>query len=102
VEVLRTIDADIIALQEVVNAPGKPDQNQARSIATGLGFNFCLGENRRLHGGAHGNLLLSRFPMRGSENHDITTKKREQRGCFRTDIDLTETCMFSTFRWAPV
>jgi len=52
VEVLRKINADIIALQEVVNPPGNPDQNQTRSIATELGFNFCLGENRRLHGGA--------------------------------------------------
>ena len=90
VEVLRNIDADIIALQEVLSVPGKPERDQARFIATELGFNFCLGENRRLHGGAYGNLLLSRFPMRNSENHDITTEKREQRGCLRTDIDLTD------------
>ena len=93
VEVLRKIDADIIALQEVLSVPGKPERDQARFIATELGFNFCLGENRRLHGGAYGNLLLSRFPMRDSENHDITTEKREQRGCLRTDIDLTETTL---------
>ena len=64
VEVLRKIDADIIALQEVLSVPGRPEQDQARFIATELGFNFCLGENRRLHGGVYGNLLLSRFPMR--------------------------------------
>lgn len=93
VEVLREIDADVIALQEVLSVPGKPEEDQARFIATELGFSFCLGENRRLHGRAYGNLLLSRFPMRGSENHDITTKKREQRGCLRTDIDLTETTL---------
>jgi len=93
VEVLRNIDADIIALQEVLSVPGKPERDQARFIATELGFNYCLGENRRLHGGAYGNLLLSRFPMRNSENHDITTEKREQRGCLRTDVDLTETTL---------
>ena len=93
VEVLRKIDADIIALQEVLSVSGKPQWDQAQLIATELGFNFCLGENRRLHGGAYGNLLLSRFPMRDSENHDITAKKREQRGCLRTDIDLAETTL---------
>jgi endonuclease/exonuclease/phosphatase family metal-dependent hydrolase len=93
VEVLRKIDADIIALQEVLSVPGKPEWDQARFIATELGFNYCLGENRRLHGGAYGNILLSRFPMRDYENHDITTKKREQRGCLRSDIDLMETTL---------
>ena len=93
VEVLRKIDADIIALQEVLSVPGRPEQDQARFIATELGFNFCVGENRRLHGGVYGNLLLSRFPMREFENYDITTKKRERRGCLRTDIDLAETTL---------
>ena len=90
VEVLHEIDADIIALQEVLSVPGKREEDQAYFIATELGFNFCLGENRRLNGGAYGNLLLSRFPLRLVQNHNITTRGREQRGCLRADIELME------------
>jgi endonuclease/exonuclease/phosphatase family metal-dependent hydrolase len=93
VEVLREIDADIIALQEVLSVHGKREEDQAHFIATELGFNSCLGENRRLDGGAYGNLLLSRFPLRAIQNHDITTERREQRGCLRADIELMETTL---------
>lgn len=93
VEVLREIDADIIALQEVLSVPGHREEDQAKFIGTELGFHFCLGENRRLNGGAYGNLLLSRFPLRAVQNHDITTEGREQRGCLRADIDLAETTL---------
>ena len=90
VEVLRESDADVIALQEVLSVPGDHEKEQAQFIGTELGFHFCLGENRRLNGGAYGNLLLSRFPLRSIQNHDITTHGREQRGCLRADIELPE------------
>jgi endonuclease/exonuclease/phosphatase family metal-dependent hydrolase len=93
VEVLREIDADIIALQEVLGDSGCQEADQARFIAAELGFRSCLGENRRLNGGAYGNLVLSRFPFRAVQNHDITTPGREPRGCLRVDIDLSETTL---------
>lgn len=88
VEVLREIDADIIALQEVLSVPGHREEDQAKFIGTELGFHFCLGENRRLNGGGYGNLLLSRFPLRAIQNHDITIERRERRGCLRADVEL--------------
>lgn len=93
VEVLHEIDADIIALQEVLSIHGKREEDQAYFIATELGFNFCLGENRRLNGGAYGNLLLSRFPLRAIQNHDITKERREQRGCLHADIEWMSTTL---------
>lgn len=93
VNVLREADADVIALQEVLSVHGHPEQDHAQFIATELGFHSCLGENRRLNGGAYGNLLLSRFPLRAIHNHDITTKRREQRGCLRADIEIAETTL---------
>ena len=93
VEVLREVDADIIALQEVLSVEGKREEDQAYFIATELGFDFRLGANRRLNGGAYGNVLLSRFPLRASHNHDITTEGREPRGCLRADIELAETTL---------
>ncbi len=88
VKVLRELDADIVALQEVVSIHGQHERDQARYIAAELGLHFWLGENRRLYGGAYGNLLLSRFPLRATQNHDITVGRRERRGCLRADIDL--------------
>jgi endonuclease/exonuclease/phosphatase family metal-dependent hydrolase len=109
VEVLRELDADIIALQEVHciqkgnwqkgnwqkgnwqkgSWQGQEDQHdQAHFIARELGLDFRLGENRQLKGGAYGNVVLSRFPIIAARNHDISVAGREQRGCLRLDIDL--------------
>jgi endonuclease/exonuclease/phosphatase family metal-dependent hydrolase len=91
VKVLHEIDADIIALQEVLNVRGSRVEDQVHFIAKELGFHCCMGENRRLKGGGYGNMLLSRFPLRAIQNHDITTEGREPRGCLRADVALMET-----------
>ena len=88
VEVLCEVEADVIALQEVLNVERDPQRDQVRFIAAELGFNFCFGENRRLYGGGYGNLLLSRFPISAVHNYDITVGQREARGCLRADIEL--------------
>jgi len=88
-DVLREIDADIIALQEVLSVEGKEAKDhQARFIAREMGFYYRIGENRRLRGGAYGNVTLSRFPLVHSHNYDITQPGREQRGCLRTDLQI--------------
>ena len=88
-EVLRAIDADIVALQEVVCFEGRArDQHQARFLAEELGYYTELGENRRHKGGAYGNILLSRFPIQHAHNYDISERGRERRGCLRADIAL--------------
>jgi endonuclease/exonuclease/phosphatase family metal-dependent hydrolase len=89
VEVLREIDADIVALQEVLCIPGaESHHDQAHYIAGALEMDFRLGENRVLRGGSYGNVVLSRFPLIDAHNHDISISGREQRGCLRVDIDL--------------
>jgi endonuclease/exonuclease/phosphatase family metal-dependent hydrolase len=89
VSVLKEINADIIALQEVLCIRGgSSEDDQAHFIARGLGFNYCMGHNRELRGGVYGNLALSRFPLLGSENHDISVAGREERGCLRVDVAM--------------
>jgi len=86
--VLREVDADIIALQEVLSIGGAGrEMDQARFIAEDLGYDYCIGENRRLSGGAYGNVILSRLPWRHVHNYDITWRGRERRGCLRVDIE---------------
>lgn len=89
VRVLQEIDADIIALQEVLSSEGgNPEEDQAGYIAAALGFGSCMGENRKLNGGAYGNLLLSRHPLHAASNYDISTEGRERRGCLRVDLQV--------------
>lgn len=89
VGVLREVDADIIALQEVLAIRGRgSEHDQAHFIAAALEMEYRLGENRQLHGGAYGNLVLTRWPMNTTINHDISIDGREQRGCLRVDIQL--------------
>ena len=88
-EVLQEVDADIIALQEVLCLPGKESHDdQAHFIARELGVDYRLGENRKLGEAAYGNVVLSRWPINNTINHDISIQGREQRGCLRVDIDL--------------
>jgi len=87
-EVLGELDADIVALQEVVGHGPNSHVDQGRHVAEALGYHTAFGENRRHHGAAYGNLLLSRFPVVGSWNYDITTRGREPRGVLRADVYL--------------
>lgn len=98
VEVLREIDADIIALQEVCCRDGcRPVDHQARYIAEELSLHAELGENRRYRGGPYGNLLLSRLPIHHARNHDLSVDGRERRGCLRTDIRLSDDSVLHLF-----
>ena len=89
VEVLEQTDSDIIALQEVVGMDeAELERNQVRSIAETLGFDYRIGENRRLDGGAYGNAVLTRLPIVAHRNHDITRYKNEPRGCLEVIVAL--------------
>src|SRR5271157_526010 len=84
VDVLREINADIIALQEVVCIEGRtPEENQAHFIATALGLDYRLGETRRNKGGAYGNVIISRLPIISTRSYDLSQPGREERGCLR-------------------
>lgn len=89
-KVIRELDADIVALQEVLDVrDGKPEFDQARCLAKELeGYHWSFGENRQLHGGAYGNMTLSRFPPTFFTNYDLTWRHRERRGCLRTDFEI--------------
>jgi endonuclease/exonuclease/phosphatase family metal-dependent hydrolase len=89
ISVLRELEADLMCLQEVVNAPVQaPLFDQAREITRAFpDHTACFGANRTLRGGTYGNLTLSRFPVLGWKNIDIT-EKRERRGVLRTDLSL--------------
>ena len=86
-EVLKEIDADIVALQEVVGMDhAAREHNQVHAIAEELGLDYRIGENRRLRGSAYGNALLSRFFIVEDRNHDLTCHRYEPRGCLQVTV----------------
>lgn len=87
-DVLREIDADVIALQEVVSHKNRaPEENQAKFLADALGYEYRIGENRKHLGGIYGNVVLSRLPISKDKNFDISIERYEQRGCQCVDIE---------------
>ena len=95
-EVLKQIDADVVALQEVAGMDeAAREHNHVHAIAEELGFDFRIGENRRLRGGAYGNAVLSRFPFVSDRNHDLTCRRYEPRGCLEVTVkpDNSETAV---------
>ena len=90
IEVIRQLDADIICLQEVVDSPAAGAKfNQAGEIARALrDYAVCFGTNRPLYGGNYGNMTLTRLALKGWKNHDVTHKRREERGVLQADINL--------------
>ncbi|MBD0326523.1 MAG: endonuclease/exonuclease/phosphatase family protein [Pyrinomonadaceae bacterium] len=96
--VLRETKADVVALQEVLSVEGRErERHQARFLAEELGMHYEIGENRRLNGGAYGNVTLSRLPFLAAHNYDITWSGRERRGCLRVDVRLDERRVLHVF-----
>jgi endonuclease/exonuclease/phosphatase family metal-dependent hydrolase len=87
--VLEEVNADIVSLQEVVSHEGAAiADHQADYLAGRLGLFGAMGETRKHHGGAYGNLTLSRWDFKLVRPIDITIAGREQRVALRTDIRL--------------
>lgn len=92
VAVLRELDADVIAMQEVVSVESdiSREAHQARFLAEEMGYEFRMGENRKHKGGAYGNVVLSRLPLIHCHNYDITWRWQEPRGALRVDVKIDE------------
>jgi endonuclease/exonuclease/phosphatase family metal-dependent hydrolase len=94
-QVMESLDADVIAVQEILHGEGA--NSQVRFLSERLRYQFSFGENR-VHGGApYGNATFSRLPIIDQKNYDLTWKTRERRGCLRTDIRLGDLSVLHVF-----
>jgi len=76
--VISELDADVIALQEVIRPRDQDDPLEALSDALGLHLAFAI---TRIHRhGSLGNAILSRFPLGSVSVIDISHSRIERRG----------------------
>ncbi|HTM25454.1 MAG TPA: endonuclease/exonuclease/phosphatase family protein [Vicinamibacterales bacterium] len=87
VDVLRAIDADVIALQEVVGA-GPQGAGQAEEIGAGLGMGWVMNCVRTLRHHQFGNVVLSRYPIVDHRQYDLSWRTCEPRNCQRADLEI--------------
>ncbi|HYC36647.1 MAG TPA: endonuclease/exonuclease/phosphatase family protein [Usitatibacter sp.] len=84
--VLREIDGDVVALQEV--EAGDSGAEMLCWLAAQTGFHFVAGTTLIRHDGHYGNGLLSRLPIVHSTLADLSWRGREPRGAIAADIAI--------------
>jgi endonuclease/exonuclease/phosphatase family metal-dependent hydrolase len=87
VDVLRDINADVIALQEVIGA-GLQGAGQAEEIGAGLGMGWVMNCVRTLRHHQFGNDILSRYPIVHHSQYDLSWRTCEPRNCQRADLEI--------------
>ncbi len=85
--VLAAIDADVIALQEVVGA-GPTHEGQAAQLGAMLGMGWVMAPTRKYRGHLYGNVVLSRLPIARHTQWDLTWHTCEPRACQRVDVTV--------------
>jgi endonuclease/exonuclease/phosphatase family metal-dependent hydrolase len=86
-DVLRELDADVVALQEVVGA-GPAGAGQAEEIGAAVGMGWVMASVRHLRNNLFGNVVLSRLPIVHHAQYELSWRTCEPRACQRADLDL--------------
>lgn len=89
ITVLREMDCDVVALQEVENRSDTLHVSlQLDHIADSLRMRAVPGLRLIKRWGEYGNALLTRFPVRSVGRHNLSVTLREPRGALDVDLDV--------------
>ena len=84
-DVIRSIGADVVALQEMIGA-GPHSAGHAEELGAQLGMGWVMAPTRHLRNTLFGNVVLSHLPIVHHAQYDLSWKTCEPRGCQRVDI----------------
>lgn len=94
-EAIRLLAPDFLFLQEVLGehhghrrrvGERWPLESQFEFLAEALWPHFAYGRNAVYADGHHGNAILSRVPILGFENEDVSTSRLERRGVLHATV----------------
>jgi endonuclease/exonuclease/phosphatase family metal-dependent hydrolase len=92
--VLKELDCDIYALQEVDNEEGDgEDSMQLEYLSRELQMAAVPGLRIVRHSGQYGNALLTRLPIASVHRHDLSYSWFEPRGALDVQLDLGDHCL---------
>ena len=92
--VLKELDCDIYALQEVDNEEGDgEDSMQLEYLSQAMDMAAVPGLRIVRHSGQYGNALLTRLPIVSVHRHDLSYSWFEPRGALDVQLDLGDHCL---------
>ena len=90
-QVLKELDCDIYALQEVDNQPGVHEESmQLEYLSRVMEMAAVPGLRIVRHTGEYGNALLTRLPIVSVHRHDLSCSRWEPRGAVDVKLNLEE------------
>jgi endonuclease/exonuclease/phosphatase family metal-dependent hydrolase len=87
IALVRRHEPDVIALQEVDSRRPGADGDPFDALQAALGRHSIGAKTIVTADGAYGQALISRWPIRNSEIHDISYREQEPRRAIRCEID---------------
>jgi endonuclease/exonuclease/phosphatase family metal-dependent hydrolase len=88
VEVLRSLNADVIGLQEVDSHANGHEMFQLDYLARETGLKAVAGPTLRRSDVDYGNVLLTRHKILEVRNIDLSVPRREPRGAIDVDLEI--------------
>lgn len=86
--VVAGLDADIVALQEVLGPGVTGSDGHVATIADLAGMQWVMAPTRHLRGHLYGNVVLSKHPIRDHARYELPSQRREPRCCQRVDVEI--------------